>query len=142
VQPASPRHEETYGLDAFVGSATYVVLLAGWCGYCQSQAAKLEEMRKELTDAGKKFTMVAINSGDAAGEQTNLTSRCSFPVFQDTPERTAWTAHGGGKDDMFFYGADGRLRTFLRAGGKINTNLSMPEGYDNVKKLLLEAIGQ
>ena len=39
---------EHYGLDAFLGTPTFVVLLADWCGFCRSQSEKLQQMKTEL----------------------------------------------------------------------------------------------
>ena len=48
VQPQSCGANQTYGLDAFDGKPLMVVLLWGGCGFCQSQAEKLQQMHYEL----------------------------------------------------------------------------------------------
>jgi len=120
---------------------TLVVLLAGWCSYCQSQATKLEQMQLELMLEGYDAQFLSINgvSADTPEYQQNLIDRCSFPLFQDTDEVDGWVAHGGSKDDMYLYGADGMLALELPAGGELSTNLSTEEGYQNVKQAIIDA---
>lgn len=140
-QPRSCGFEQTYGLDSFEGHVTLVAMLAGWCSYCQAQTVELEQLQLELALEGYDVQMVTINATSAnnADDQQELIDRCSFPLFQDVDEVAAWDAHGAGKDDMFIYAADGTLAQALPVDGEASTNLSTPEGYDNVKQALIAA---
>jgi len=79
---------------------------------------------------------------DAAANQADLTSRCSFPFFQDVPAVGSWALHGGSKDDFLVYDALGRLSAYLPAAGGPNSNLSTAEGYANVRQALLTALAR
>lgn len=140
-QPRSCGFEQTYGLDSFEGHVTLVALLAGWCSYCQAQSVKLEQLQLELALEGYDVQMVTINgtSANNTDDQQKLIDRCSFPLFQDVDEVAAWDAHGGGKDDLFIYAADGTLAQALPEDGELGTNLSTDEGYANVKQALIAA---
>jgi thiol-disulfide isomerase/thioredoxin len=140
-QPRSCGFEQSYGLDSFEGHVTLVALLAGWCSYCQSQTVKLEQLQLELALEGYDVQMVTINGTTAnnADDQQELIDRCSFPLFQDVDEVGAWDLHGGGKDDLFIYAADGTLAQALPVEGELDTNLSTDEGYANVKQALIAA---
>ncbi|MCA9523530.1 MAG: hypothetical protein KC609_21290 [Myxococcales bacterium] len=85
---------------------------------------------------------MAINSIDAVDYQQPLVDRCTFPLFQDTTEVNAWTLHDGHKDDILIYDKNGVLYVALPNGGAVNTNLSTPEGYENLKSRVLEAHNQ
>jgi len=142
-QPQSCGYDQYYGLDSFEGHVTLVALLAGWCSYCQSQAQRMEQMRLELANEGYAVAMIAINavSADNDDDRQNLVDRCSFPLFQDTDMQDSWSLHGGSKDDMFVYAADGSLAVELPAGGEgpDSTNLGTEEGYMHVKQALIDA---
>ena len=86
---------------------------------------------------GRAVQFVAVNAGDAQGNQMDLTIRAAFPLFQDLPEVRAWGLHRAGKDDLLLYDRQGRLHRFLPTVGPVSTNLSTPEGYQNVKAALL-----
>ncbi len=139
-QPRSCGYQATYGLQVPQGQVTVVALLAGWCGYCQSQASYLDQLRKELEVSGKSVQFLAVNKHDAVVHQEKLTARCSFPLLQDVPEVNAWTLHHGGKkDDIYVYGSDGKLSAFLRMTDTVNTNLSTQVGYQTIITAILEA---
>ena len=87
---------------------------------------------------GDDVQFVVINDRFATGSVANLTNVSSYPVFQDTPEVTAWLLHGGGKDDIFIYN-QGALMTFLPQGGPVSISLT-GAGYNNVKDAILDAI--
>ena len=44
---------------------------------------------------------------------------------------------GGSKDDFFIYGSDGKLAIHLPAHGVVETSLSTPEGYANMRDLIV-----
>jgi len=139
-QTDSPFLGETYGLERFEGKVTIVALWAAWCGYCRGQAAQMEALRTELAAAGKDINYVAINMITGLERQGELAEQCTFPLLQDTDEVMAWEAMNGGKDDMYVYGSDGTLATFLPAGSASKpTNLSTAEGYATVRDALLAA---
>ena len=98
-------------------------------------------MKAELADEGYLVHMVAINAISATAHQGGLIENASFPLFQDTPEVDAWGLHGGRKDDIIIYDAEGSLHTSLPNGGELTTNLGTNEGYANVWNALVEASG-
>jgi hypothetical protein len=95
-------------------------------------------MQKELASESKTVAFAIVNSIDAVANQPDLVSRADFPLFQDTDTVKAWEAHGGGKDDIYIYGTDGKLTRFLKFGGPVNTDLSVPENFAAVKKIIVE----
>lgn len=95
-------------------------------------------MQKELKTAGFTGNFVAVNSIDAVANQNDLTSKADFPMFQDVEAVKAWEQHGGRKDDFYVYGSDGKLAHYLPFGGTVNTDLSNPDAYAAVKKLVSE----
>ena len=142
IQPLSCGYKATYGLPVYRGKVTLAVLLAGWCGFCQAQSVKLEQMRVELERAGKDVGFVIVNKADAADHQGELTKRCSIPILQDLDTVQAWTLHhNGSKDDFFVYDRDGKLADYLPVGGARDTNLS-GDGYAVVKNAILAVVGK
>jgi thiol-disulfide isomerase/thioredoxin len=133
-QPLSCGFGATYGLPVFEGKVTVVVLLAGWCGFCQAQALKLEQMRIELAKETSDLQIVIVNKGDAVEQVAELTRRTSVPVLQDLPAVDAWALHAGYKDDFYVYGRDARLADYLYFGGPRDINLSTEAGYATVKE--------
>jgi hypothetical protein len=142
MQPLSCGFGATYGLPVFDGKVTAVVLLAGWCGFCQAQALKLEQLRVELAKESPDFQLVLVNKGDAIEQVTELTRRTSAPVLQDLTSVDAWNLHAGYKDDFFVYGRDGRLVDYLYFGGPRDINLSTDAGYATVKASFRAALAQ
>lgn len=140
-QPESPYNGETYGLDRFQGKVTYVSLWAAWCGYCRSQAHQMQLIHEELQTAGVAVNVVAVNIPTGVDQQSFLADECDFPLLQDTDEVNAWGLMNGGKDDMFVYDADGKLLVYLPAQGDVETHLSTPQGYANIRDILLFAAG-
>lgn len=142
-QPQSCGYGATYGADTFAGNVVVLALLQGWCSYCQSQALNLDRMRIDLNTLGhENVVFVAINgtSANNAPDKLSLSSRCAFPLFQDTEALNAWHQHGGKKDDIFIYDAEGNLATSFTDLMEVNFNLSTEEGYDNVKNAALELL--
>lgn len=138
VQPDSEKFGETYGLEAFDGQVVFVAYLVGWCPYCRAQTEKLEELSAELEQAGVEVQFVTVHgvSANNPEDQQELTSRCSFPVLQDTEAVGAWASGMGGKDDFFIYKPDGSLAAYLPPSS--GTNLNKQEDYDAVKMKLEE----
>ena len=95
-------------------------------------------MQKELKTEGKTIHFAVVNSIDAVANQADLTSRADFPLFQDVDPVKAWEQHGGGKDDLYVYGSDGKLARYLKFGGSVDTNLSDATAYANVKKIITD----
>ena len=141
IQPESPRFGETYGLDVFEGKVVFVAYLVGWCPYCQSQTTRLEELRLELEGEGVDVAFVTVHgtSANNADDQEALTSRCSFPILQDTEDVGAWAASGGGKDDFYIYGPTGDVLAYLPPSS--GTNLNDADDYAALKARLVEAAG-
>ena len=138
-QPKSPGFNETYGLEHFRGRVTFVALLATWCGFCKTQIEKMEEMRKEFAANRIKVNFVVVNIASGESEQNEFTSRCSFPLFQDTDLVDAFGLHQGGKDDYYIYNERGELTDFFPFRGKRISDLASPEGYVNLKQAILDA---
>lgn len=141
-QPLSCGAGSYYGLDQFQGQPTLVVLLSAGCSYCLGQTVKLEELWWELQGQGHEFSFVVVNLQTMAERASNLTDRGSFAMFQDTADVAAWTLHGGGKDDFYFYDTDGILRAYYPARGSVETTLSDEEGYANVRDAMLYMLGE
>lgn len=138
-QPNSPRFNETYGLDHFRGRVTFVALLATWCSFCRTQIEKMEEMQKEFADMRIEVNFVAINIASGVSEQNEFTSRCSFPLFQDSEAMDAFGLHKGGKDDYYIYNERGELSDFFPFQGHRESDLASPKGYANIKQAVLDA---
>jgi thiol-disulfide isomerase/thioredoxin len=156
-QPMSSRFGDYYGLEQFDGKVTLVSLHAAWCAYCRTQALLMNQMWQELLDEGHDVQFVTVNKDNAADENYrdwmlyehdqegnrlydelgNSIFRCTFPIFQDTPEDGAWALHGGNKDDFYIYDAEGALALYLPAGGDISTRLSNDAGYANLKNAVI-----
>jgi hypothetical protein len=96
-------------------------------------------MRIELEAAGRPVEVVAINQTSTAATAANLVALVSFPLFQDVAEVDAVGLMLAHKDDLFVYDRVGNLSAYLPMGGAINTVLSTPDGYDNVKNAVLGA---
>lgn len=141
-QPLSCGYGATYGLDAFVGKPTLVVLLAAWCPFCRAQIEKLEELRVELAFGGYALNFLVVNKADAAKDQVEFTNRCSFPLLQDLVEVDAWGLHQGVKDDFFLYDGAGNLIGFYQATGEPALNLSTEEGMQALRTILIDAASQ
>ncbi len=142
IQPLSCGYKATYGLPVYRDRVTLVVLLAGWCGFCQAQAMKLEQLRVEFERAGKPVGLVIVNKADAADYQAELTRRTSIPILQDLDSVQAWSIHHrGNKDDFYIYGKDGKLADYLPVWGPRDTNLS-GDGYAVVKGAILAVVGK
>ena len=143
-----------YGLDAFVGQITFVVLLRSTCGYCHGQLEKLEQMRFELLAMGYEIYMVVINQMGTESTIDLLTQRSQIPVLQDVEAVNAWEALsdpnpeserriGGDKDDMYIYDVEGKLWRFLDDDDPEHSlNLSTDEGYTYLKDILIEALSE
>ena len=99
-------------------------------------------MRIELEVEGRDVQFVIINKADAADDQAKLTSRCSFPLFQDLDEVGAWDLHGGGKDDFFVFDGQGALAAYLPIDGEVPPRLSEEAGYALVNDAAVSALGQ
>lgn len=140
VQPDSARYGERYGLDAFAGEVLVVSFLSGWCPYCLDQAVKLEQLQAELEAEGVAAQIIAVNgvSADNDDDREALTSRCSFPVFQDTEDVDAWGQHNGGKDDFYIYDASGELHSYYPSGAA--TDLHAADQYQSFKDAILDAV--
>ena len=89
-----------------------------------------------LQAQGMVVRIVAINATTAENTAADLLAKCTFSVLQDVDTLKAWELMGGGKDDFYIYGSDGRLAIHLPHGGDVSTNLTTAEGWTNVLGLL------
>ena len=140
VQPQSCGYGQVYGLDAFRGQPILVVLMWSGCGFCQAQAAKLQEMEYELAAEGLAVQIIIVNMVNERNPIGELTNRCTFPIFQDVESVDAIGLHGGKKDDFYFYDGDGVLRRHMTYGEQDNIVLNEPEGYEHIKTALVALI--
>lgn len=108
----------------------------------------MERMRVELDVAGVAVRFAAINVAYSADYQQELVDRCAFPLFQDLEEVDAVALHRARKDDILVYDSDGRLAAYLTLAsgptpldggtGEPTSNIVNPEGYANLKRIILE----
>lgn len=91
-------------------------------------------MKDEFKKTGLDLNLVVVNMTGMDTLVPNLIAQGDFPIFQDSAALGAWTAHGGSKDDLIVYDKYGKLFQYLPFGGDLDTALSVPEGWDNVKK--------
>ena len=138
LQPQSCGYEQYYGLDAFHGSPTMVVLLWAGCGFCQTQTEMLQQMHFELQAANIEVDFVIVDLAATNPPIQELTDRCNFPIFQDESIVNAWGLMGGKKDDFYFYDSNGVLKNFIPHTGDIV--LSTESGYANVKNTVLDVV--
>ena len=100
----------------------------------------MQNMADELSSEGHDVNVVIVNKTGAESSVTGLVNVCEFPILQDVSEVNAWSLHLGSKDDIYVYGADGKLATYFAYGGGVNISLGTTEGYNNVKDAILEAV--
>jgi Fe-S cluster biogenesis protein NfuA len=112
VQPKSPRHGQTYGLAHFAGKALVVVLLEGYCPFCQSNSTLAQELDDELKAEGLDAQIVIL--ADGYGEE--LASRVAIPIFDDA-DKSAWKEMrpNAYKHDTYVFAPNGE-RTYFKAG--------------------------
>ena len=138
-QPKSPKYNQSTAWT-ISREASAVALLATRCPYCQKQVAKMEELKKDLEADHVQVNFVAVNIQSGEGDQHEFTSRYSFLLFQDTKEIDAFKQHRGRKDDYFIYNERGELTDYFPYLGDRKSDLTSPEGWENIKKALLRAI--
>ena len=141
VNPGSPLYNQTYSLEEFKGKYVAVLMGAGWCASCLSQAHYLEKIKSDFEAQGRKdIAMVVINAASASSP-ANQDKMCkcskspcpapgkhlSYTVFQGTGEYD-WgtlidpkTGQNGKKNDCFIYAPDGRF--IFKHVGKGTVNL-------------------
>ena len=138
LQPQSCGYAQHYGLNAFHGTPTVVVLLWSGCGFCQAQTEKLQLMHFELQASNIDVNFVLVDQARPNPPTQELTDRCNFPIFQDESWVNAWALMGGQKDDFYFYDSNGVLQNFIPHTG--NIVLSTEEGYAHVKNAVLDLV--
>ncbi len=139
-QPKSGSLFKTkYGPGQLRGKVLVVILVAGWCPYCQAQVGRMEALKLDLAAAGKEVNIVAINDIDAVSTQNELVSRTGIPLFQDASMAngktidSAWDLLGGKKDDVLIYDSSGTFAAHFQTGGGVNIDMQTTEGYANVR---------
>ncbi|HVJ92803.1 MAG TPA: AhpC-related (seleno)protein [Labilithrix sp.] len=112
VQPKSARFQQTYGLEAFRGKAMVVVLLEGYCPFCQSNSKLAQELNDELSAEGYDAQVVVL----ADGYGSEFASRVTLPIFND-PDKSAWREMrpNAYKHDTYVFAPSGE-RTWFKAG--------------------------
>lgn len=112
VQPKSARYQQTYGLEAFRGKTVVVVLLEGFCPFCQSNSTLAQQLDDELKAEG--FDAQVLVLADANGSE--FTSKIALPVFND-PDKSAWREMrpNASKHDTYVFAPSGE-RTWFKAG--------------------------
>jgi len=114
VQPESPKALESYGLEEFRGRTVVVVLLEGFCTFCQNNAKVAAQLQAELRDE-KRDAEIVILSDSAA---TQFVGKVAMRVFRDAEAgRPAWQQMrtGASKHDTFVFGPNGQ-RTYFWEG--------------------------
>lgn len=114
IQPNSPRAQQTYGLEAFRGRTLVVVLLEGYCPYCQSNAKVAEQLHAALK-AEKRDVEILVLADNAADQYVG---KIGLRIFHDNlAGRPAWQAMRSGayKHDTFVFAPNG-LRTYFWEG--------------------------
>lgn len=112
VQPKSVRFGQSYGLDSYVGKTLVVVLLEGYCPYCQSNSVVAQQLQEQLDSESLDVQIVVL--GDLNASQ--FASRVSLPIFRDHDGK-AWDEMrpNASKHDTFVFGPDGK-RTYFWLG--------------------------
>ena len=112
VQPKSGRAGQRYGLEAYAGRTIVVVLLEGYCPYCQSNSVVAQQLQDELAAEQLDAQIVVLGDGNAS----QFASRVSLPIFRDH-DGAAWDAmrSNAKKHDTFVFGPDGK-RTYFWLG--------------------------
>jgi hypothetical protein len=114
VQPKSPKYKQVYGLEQFRGGTLVVVLLEGYCPYCNSNAGIAEQLQVKLRSENRDVEIVVLGDANAS----ELVKSTGLPVFQDnSPGRAAWglMRSGASKHDTFVFAPNGQ-RTLFWAG--------------------------
>jgi hypothetical protein len=114
VQPQSRRFGQVYGLEVYRGRAVVVVLLEGFCTFCQGNVVVAEQLQTQLTAERRDIDVVVLGDANAS----EFVRRTALPLFRDgTPGRQAWQAmrSGASKHDTFVFAPNGE-RTFFWAG--------------------------
>ena len=103
----------------------------------------MAEMALELDLYDIDVNWVIVNMTGAESTQQGLIDECGFPIFQDVAEIGAWGQHGGDKDDILIYDAEGKLGMFLPyPGGDVDINLASADGYQNLLYAISVVAGQ
>ncbi len=112
VQPKSARFGQSYGLDHYSGKTVVVVLLEGYCPYCQSNSVVAQNLQDELTAENLDVQIIIL--GDPNAEQ--FASKVSLPIFKDK-DKSAWNEMrpGAYKHDTFVFAPSGE-RTYFWLG--------------------------
>lgn len=80
-----------------------------------------------------------INQAGSELALAALVEASTLPTFQDTWLLDAWGMHGSGKDDILVYSTSGILSTHFIAFQEPSSDLSTPEGFQNMKEAILNA---
>jgi len=128
IQPKSPGYGSTYGLDTFQGKRVAVLLGAGWCNSCLSQATSMAKIQGALANQGRKdIQMVVIHDKTATSQadqkamtDASTVGGTSIPVFQSTATADGWALQGGKKNDAFIYALNGRQVFFFKGEATVN----------------------
>ncbi len=140
-QPQSEGFGQSYGLDRFRGRVLLVGLYAGWCNTCIGHATKMDTVEQRLVaEEGLDVRFVAINdvNADSDLERRTLYSAVRFPLFQDTPEVSAWQKLRGTRNDLYIYGPDGVLRGYHPIPGS-DVDPTFEPGYQKLRQALADA---
>lgn len=125
VNPKSPGHGATYGLEAFHGKRIILDMGAGWCGACIAEAGVAEKIIEELSK--KSRTDVAFVSLCDPSQPEKMAEVTSAPLLMGD-----WNLHAqvfpdgttrkGAKSDAFAYDYDGRFMGYFEGADTVYTN--------------------
>lgn len=114
--PKSPTFGQKFDFNDYKGKRMAVLMGAGWCASCISQAEYMEKIKQDFTKQGRDdFVMVVINaeSASSAPHQKAMLGHAgkeiSFPALQALSSKEGWGAFGGKKNDCFMYFNNGQL---------------------------------
>jgi len=96
-------------------------------------------MKTELAADGLQVHMVAISGEGSDSTAEDLAAdNPDVVVLQDSVTATVWKDMGGGKDDYFIYGGDGKLAIHLpyQDNGTFEMDMRKDAGYKNVISIL------
>jgi thiol-disulfide isomerase/thioredoxin len=124
VNTDSKSVKEMHNLNDYLGRRIVVMMGAGWCASCISQAKTMQKVKDELEAGGRDdFVMLAINDGKNNVPEITTKAGVKFPVFAGAWSNHTWDrkdpATKAGKNDAFVYDKDGRRMGKFEGAGTV-----------------------
>ena len=125
INPKSSGYNAEYGLEAFKGKRTVMMMGAGWCAACVAQAKIMEKIRLDMEAKGRSdVALAALIDTQQPKEMLDATA---IPLFAG-----AWTVHKQAlpdgsadkvdKGNAYAYDYDGRCMGYFQGADTIYTN--------------------